>query len=306
MRTNSDNNPVTAAIIVTFNPDLDTLHKSLCSLKLQVEFIIIVDNSSQSRISFDCITRENTILVRLESNVGLAAAQNIGIDHARRVDATHILLLDQDSVVTGNMVSTLHEGMRFLKKNGVMKIGAIGPIYIDSKTGHQSHHRRFGLFGISKYKCCRDDEIVRVDYLIASGSLIEISTIDVVGRMEESFFIDHIDTEWVLRAASYGYFSWGHCGAKMHHSMGDSVTRVWFLRWRNIPTHQPSRYYYVFRNGVLLHLRPYVSRRWKWLDYVRMVQYILFIITLHDRKYASLKCAVVGVIDGLKKKTGKL
>ena len=298
----------TVAIIVTYNPDREVLRISIRSLETQVDHIIIIDNASHQYMVDQVSCGDCSILtvIELSSNMGLAAAQNLGISEAKNLGATHVMLLDQDSIVSEGMLAKLHEASSLIKKRGVCKIGAIGPLLRDQSLQHVSKHRCFGAFGVGHCECDANSDVVKVDYLIASGSLIEIATLDQVGGMEEGFFIDHIDTEWTLRAASKGFYSWGHCTAIMDHSMGYERRRIWFGRWRNIPIHSPSRYYYVFRNGIAMHARSYVDRRWKKLDILRMIQYIIVIIILHPDRYESIRMVIRGVRDGIQKKSGPL
>ncbi|WP_338930011.1 hypothetical protein WHU40_14520 [Escherichia coli] len=39
------------AVIVTFNPDIESLRKNLCSISEQVDRVVIIDNSNDSRLS---------------------------------------------------------------------------------------------------------------------------------------------------------------------------------------------------------------------------------------------------------------
>ena len=43
--------------------------------------------------------------------------------------------------------------------------------------------------------------------LISSGCLIPLSAIDTIGEMDEELFIDHVDTDWFLRAKSLAHES---------------------------------------------------------------------------------------------------
>ncbi|MFP3480127.1 glycosyltransferase family 2 protein, partial [Burkholderia sp. SIMBA_057] len=70
--------------------------------------------------------------------------------------------------------------------------------------------------------------------------------------MNESFFIDHVDTEWCLRANAAGYALFGVCAARLDHELGDRIVRLWAIRWRAVPVHSPVRMYYMFRNTIRL------------------------------------------------------
>ncbi|HFM7592421.1 TPA: glycosyltransferase, partial [Enterococcus faecium] len=71
-------------IIVTYNPDnnikllVDTL------IQEKQNKLIIVDNGSDNINSFQFEMMENLILKKMNENIGLATAQNIGIEIAKK------------------------------------------------------------------------------------------------------------------------------------------------------------------------------------------------------------------------------
>ena len=93
--------------------------------------------------------------------------------------------------------------------------------------------------------------------LISSGALFPREALLELGLMDEGLFIDHIDTEWFLRAKDRGWRVFGVCDAVMDHGLGERTVMVWLGRWRYLPVHQPFRYYYIYRNSVLLYRRSY-------------------------------------------------
>ncbi len=123
--------------------------------------------------------------------------------------------------------------------------------------------------------------------------------------MDESLFIDHVDTEWCLRAQSSGFRIFGVCDAVMTHSLGERRRDVWFLRERTVPFHQPFRYYYMFRNAVLLYRRKYIPVRWKLADVVKCLKVVVFFSFAAPNRLGCLKMMALGLIDGLKGVSGR-
>jgi len=126
-----------------------------------------------------------------------------------------------------------------------------------------------------------------------------------IGIMDESLFIDHVDTEWFLRAKAKGYASFGICGTIMEHKLGDYLFNFWFGKKRTLPVHSPLRLYYVFRNSILLYKRPYVSKKWIVNDVIRLcLMFILFSIRVSPRvKFFMMMTK--GIYDGVRGKNGK-
>lgn len=100
------------AVVVTFNPDLVILSHTLVSLVPLVDGIVVVDNGCSEAVRRHLQTlaeRGEIVLVRQARNIGLAAAQNLGVDVARQRGAGAVLLLDQDSELEPMMVHRLKE-----------------------------------------------------------------------------------------------------------------------------------------------------------------------------------------------------
>ena len=108
---------------------------------------------------------------------GHCNGQNIGI--CRSIDSgySHVLLLDQDSIVSPGMVDTLIAAEAALVQAGV-KVAAIGPLFIEKRTATPSHALRYGWFHVKKVRVDPAmTEPVEADWLIASGSLIRASVL---------------------------------------------------------------------------------------------------------------------------------
>ncbi len=88
-------------VIVTYEPDLARLAEAISRTTSQVDALIVVDNGPE-RLELDGVE-----VIRPGGNVGLAAAQNLGIAWARDHSHTHVLLLDQDSWPEPGMVPAL-------------------------------------------------------------------------------------------------------------------------------------------------------------------------------------------------------
>jgi rhamnosyltransferase len=142
--------------------------------------------------------------------------------------------------------------------------------------------------------------------LISSGALFGRDALEALGLMDEALFIDHLDTEWFLRAEAAGWHSFGVCDAVMDHGLGERTVRVWLGRWRYLPVHQPFRYYYVYRNSVLLWRRSYPSRRWKHTDMLRLAKMFVVFSLFTGQRLRNLGMMVRGIRDGLKGRTGSL
>jgi rhamnosyltransferase len=293
------------AIVITYNPNLNVLRKVIESLSCQVGNVTIVDNGSTIKFGeWSDGIGINLSMIALEKNRGIGFAQNVGIKDAQNRGDEFVLLMDQDSIPDSHMCDELlktYYDLTFLQHE---KVSAVGPTTKDSVNGSFHHHSRLTLFGLQRNPCKKDKHAVISDNLIASGSLINLSLLQEIGLMDEGLFIDRVDTEWLLRARSMGYQSWGCCRAFMSHSLGEHRMRIWLFRWRNIAFHKPFRYYYIYRNSSLLIKRKYIPTCWKIDELLRLLKIAVFMLIFHRDRFYVFKMMARGIADGLRNHIG--
>lgn len=296
------------AIIVTYSPDPLHLERLISCVSPQVKAVIVVDNTSSYQAQEwmqNLPSNAALTYLSLGGNYGVGAAQNKGIDFAVKNGFSFILLLDQDSLPSHDMVEQLLLCHGSLEKNG-HTIAGVGPRFVDVETGSFSSFPQYGLIRFRHSYCSeQSSEIVPAEFLISSGTLISLESISAIGPMDESLFIDLVDTEWFLRARSMGYSAFGVCSAVMSHNLGQKRMRVWLGGWRYVPYHSPLRHYYYFRNSVLLIKRNYIS--WRWCrNQLTELAYIfyLFLLTSPPR-LRQMQMMFKGITDGLKGVSGK-
>ncbi|ATU94508.1 glycosyltransferase family 2 protein [Phyllobacterium zundukense] len=294
--------PEVSGIIVTYNPDLAGLKRLLMAVGPQVDHLVVVDNGSKTDLG-PWLTQQGfkTTFVALGENYGIAKAQNAGIDRARSNGSGYVLLLDQDSTPAPDMVAMLLSAAKAQIATGV-RLGCVGPRYEDSRQKNPPPFIRIKGLRLERQTCTSEDSVVDVDYLIASGSLIPLATIDAVGGMQEELFIDYVDIEWGLRAQHKGYQSFGVCAARMQHDLGDNPA---LFRGRYIPVHSPLRHYYHFRNAVWLYRQPWLRSNWKAVDAVRLLRKFVFYSLMTVPRIQHAKMMMLGIFHGLVGKMGK-
>lgn len=302
--------PDVVAVLVTHNPAPDTLLRVLQSVARQVSAIIVIDNASKMspcawlQAASRNFRAEVDVVIQ-DDNLGLGCGYNVGLDKARLRGATFVLLLDQDSELELGAVATLRAAQVELAKQG-LPVAAVGPRYRDATDGSLSQFVRAGAFRFNRVGCDERACAVHVDFLISSGSLLLMKAVATVGPMDERLFIDHVDTEWCFRARSLGFGVFGVCDAVMHHCLGERRMDIWFLRWRKIPVHSSFRYYYIFRNSILLRQRPYMPKTWRRADLSRLFQMVFFFGLLAPNRLANLRMMWRGFRDGIRGVSGKL
>ena len=291
------------AVVVSFNPHCEPLKLSLRELERQGCDCTIIDNGSANLSEIESLVAglNSTSLLSQKQNLGLGAAHNIGIKFAANKNYDYVLLLDQDSHVLDNMVANLAKAHQAKSLNN--QVSAVGATYLNNDNGSESFFIRFGALKFSRYYCHDKDSdgCIEADFLISSGSLLSIEAIESIGQMDETLFIDHVDTEWFLRAKSKGFKAYGVCDARMQHGLGEETHVVSFAgRQRNVPQHNAFRYYYIFRNSVLLYKRAYANNLWKWNDVQRLAMIAIMFGALKAPRLKNASMMCKGLIDGIR------
>ena len=293
-----------AAVIILYNPDISLLDRLLRSVIGQVERTYIIDNTPGSTADLSSFFDQyhgNISYIPLGDNKGIATAQNIGIRKCMDAGCSHVLLLDQDSALPIHAVTKLLAAEKALLRLNI-KVGAVGPQFIDEKTGKSAPAIRHRWFRIVKLHLdMKSSDPVETDHLIASGALIQTSVLRLVGLMRDDLFIDWVDIEWGLRAKHKGYSSFYVPNVVMQHSVGDSAIRVF---GRDVHLHSDVRNYYMLRNAVyLMRLR---SMGWKWkINFAPRIPIYLFLYPyLSNNKRTNLRLVLRALLDGARGKLG--
>ncbi len=295
-----------AAIVVLYHPDPLLLDRLLRSVMGQVEKIFVIDNtpgSTADRSSFFDQYQGNISYLALGENKGIATAQNVGIRKGTDAGYSHVLLLDQDSALPPGMVKKLLDAESKLILAGE-NIAAVGPLFVDEKTGNFSRAIRYSYLRIHKIAVDQSSwRPVETDYLIASGSLIRSVAFFDIGVMLEELFIDSVDIEWGLRAKNLGYKSYIIPSIRMMHSIGDGF--VQFLG-RKINLHGDIRHYYLVRNAAYLLRIRHMGIEWRLVTLLKIPQYVLFYSFYSKNRLKSIKLLLAAILDGMYGKLGRL
>ncbi|HEY1804592.1 MAG TPA: glycosyltransferase family 2 protein [Terracidiphilus sp.] len=297
---------VIAAVVVLYYSRPDELDRLLRSVIDQVNMVFVVDNTPNPIQEVAMLVARfapRACYFPLMENMGIAAAQNIGIEKSTAALCSHVLLLDQDSALPGGMVESLLTAEAVLLRDG-REVGAIGPQFIDEKSRRPSASIRHRSFWIQRLYLDPDSvDPVETDHVIASGSMIRTSVLQHIGLMREDFFIDWVDIEWCMRARSKGYISYYAPNAVMKHSVGDSVVTV---LGRDVHLHNDLRNYYMLRNAVYLFRLKSMGWRWKINFAPRIPCYLVLYPLLSKRKMWNLRLVLKALSDGMRGRLGKL
>jgi len=278
----------TFAIIVTFYPNLERLSRLIMTLHSSKLKIIIVDNTP---IPLDIALLPYCNVIRLGENYGIAHAQNIGIQVARKEGARILVFFDQDSSIETGMIGQLTSHLNPDQPK------VIGAQYTDERNAADSPFYKLNRLGYpNKIFTNGRLEPFSVDVRISSGTAITAVTFDVVGFMDVGLFLDYVDIEWCLRARAHGVPILVDPLSSMRHSIGVKTFRKGGL---HIFVDSPTRTYYRMRNSILLARKrdvPFLFAAKEIMSEV--IHQFLQIIFVEDR-LARFKAYILGIWHGL-------
>lgn len=303
MRNHYSNNNRVIAIIVCYNSEVKNLVALFTALLPQVASAIVVNNSFSSVISTLIADWENIECLQMSDNVGIAAAQNIGVERAEKMGADFVLFLDQDSIPSYSMVAELLDAIRRTEGS----VAAAGPAIIDRRTRqpyyfireYKSHPRKW-VPTIEK-----KGALIEVAILASSGSLVPLNILKKIGGMRAYYFIDHVDTEWCFRARAAGCKLIGVPHSTLEHQFGDAVKEIWLFGRRRIIYHAPLRNYYDVRNTLLMFKEVTMSIHWK-IYFIQRLFRLGYFVVFDRERLLRIRLIALGLFHGIKSISGRL
>ncbi|MFM4841648.1 glycosyltransferase family 2 protein [Aeromonas veronii] len=294
-------------VVVTYKPEDDVeafFYEQFSKNGMQV---IIVDNTPREDWNDFAFSRcnvepcQNLMYINMNGNKGIAAALNSGAEYAfKHWGSDYVFFFDQDSKPKYQDMQKLLSFFISNEGGAEPPLAMCGPAYYDTRLQRVAPFIKFSKLFMRRIDP-KANSIIEVDYIITSGSLVSSLAWSMIGRYDESLFIDYVDIEWCLRAKSLGWRVVGIPSVIMEHTLGEEPINVF---GKKLPVHSPLRHYYFFRNCIALLRRDYIPIAFKLREFcflpVRFFVYSIF--TKEKRSHISKMCQ--GVIDGVLSKTG--
>lgn len=239
--------------------------------------------------------RRRLVLIRLMENSGFAGGNNAGIRYALKRGADFVLLLNNDTVVSPELVTEMLKTMESDKKNGIVG----GKIYfyqnpdILQEVGGAKYYPFLGIVKpIGRWEIDKKqyEEDFEVDYASGCCSLVRRELIEEIGLLDESFFHYWEETDWNLRARKKGWKVVCSSRAKVWHKL--SSTSGYKSSFSD---------YYFTRNSLILTKKHYPC----FLPMVFIISFYKFPVRILKGKWDNLKAVALGMLDFVKGKRGK-
>lgn len=284
-------------IFVLYEPTPEFL-ANLARARALCSTMVVVDNSPEADLPLHERLREEGIQVIFNRNRGgLAGAYNRGAEYLLARNCDVMFLLDQDTNIDASFFTGMMEAADALGAEEFL----IGPKIYEVKL-----KKCMAVFPPEK----RFPLPVRIDsrtagmistlLVISSGSAISSTAYLRLGAFREDYFIECVDVEYSMRAASQNVPVYLNAGVTIQQTTGQ-IEKHGKLFTTN---HAAWRRYYGTRNAVHC-LRLYRSR-WSlhWLV-TPLVLYWSLCALLFDRdKLQKLVATVCGYFDGFMNRLG--
>jgi rhamnosyltransferase len=290
--------PAVVAVVPLYSPP-PTAAAGITALAAQTRAVVLVDDGSPVDVSafVEGLALPNVHLLRSPENLGIAHALNLGVDAAlHEHGAEWVLTSDQDSVPAADYVDRALRAAARLAEAGVAVTAIAAGTVGDKMT-------RSTAFGHPPFGSTRET--------IQSGMLFPAESLRTLGPFDESFFIDCVDTDYILRGATAGRPTVVVPECRLDHALGDGIAvRLPFFfrdRDRRVPYHGPVRRYYITRNRTRLvrrHAR--AQPAWALRQCYEQAQSAAADLVYGPQKADQLRAAVVGLVDGLRGRGGRI
>lgn len=229
------------AVVPTYHPPphLGALVRTLIA---QVSEVVVTDDSSPctyDRTLQPLAEIPEVRTVRHARNRGIARGLNDGLARARQVNASWLLTVDQDSIITSDHVARLLDNVAAWEE-AAEPLGAVGVEIVADSSGDMV------------IPTSSKGSLLTTHELIQTGSLWNVSALTAAGGFDERLAIDAVDAAACLRLRQDGYLIGVAPGSKIEHSLGSSRTVTIAGRRIMITGHSPQRRTSMLRNRLSL------------------------------------------------------
>jgi len=239
--------PLIVTVLLNTSRREDTL-AALASLEQSTydnHRVIVLDNSSTDG-SVEAIHSAfpSVQIIELEENLGYAGNNNVGIKAALAQSAEWVFVLNEDTIIANDCLTTLIEA-----GESNPKIGIVGPMVyhhnepnvIQSAGGKMGRNWQTWHLGQNEQDQGQFELVHEVEWISGCAILVRREVIEQVGMLDERFFYYWEEIEWSLRAQEAGWRILHVPQAKLWHK---GVQRDY--------QPSPSVTYYATRNHFLM------------------------------------------------------
>ncbi len=276
--------------IITFNPDMERLRQNLDIITIQCHNVVLIDNASDNIKNIIEIASEfNTELISLEQNYGIAKALNVLMDYARDNGFDWAMSLDQDSVVSNNILS------EYEKK-----------LFLDDAAALCPKIKKININEQNETKECKPIEIV--NRCPTTGFFCNVEKFYKTSGYDEWMFIDYVDYDICMKLRLAGYSIYKVNTAYVLQELGNVIVntklvnlgkKMHLKKVSNMGVtfnHSPMRNYYYVRNALyyIQKYKAYIDSR---SERLKVLRWELKKLLLEKNRWKTIKSIRLAIRD---------
>jgi GT2 family glycosyltransferase len=269
--------PRIGIVLVNLNSYEDTsvCLRSLAGMRYSNAEIIVVDNGSRDdsgarlRSEFPAVTH-----ITSKQNLGFTGGNNLGIHHAMQSSCDHVLLLNNDTIVTPGYLEPL-----VARLESDDKIAAVsGKIYYAPQSrGGQSDviwyagcfrkwHMGYHHYGVEEHDTGKYETPREIPYASGCLMLMRGDVIREIGPLSEEYFIYWEEADWCHRARNAGYMCMYEPHSIIYHNfksaaLGHETPFHMYMQYRNAFIYAKKHYHGLERLRYWLFYPLYIANR---------------------------------------------
>ncbi|MFB1081792.1 glycosyltransferase family 2 protein [Jeotgalibacillus sp. JSM ZJ347] len=290
-----------------YNDTVECLH-SLEKLVYRNFRVFLVDNDSKDQ-SYEKLRADQLsgafslplTIIQSGSNIGCAGGNNVGLKAAYEEGYEYLWMLNNDTIVDQHSLTRLVEEM---ETN--VQIGIVGSKIINMNNNlvwfaGGSINQYLGTstpYGIDRQESEKFNTRKEVGFVVGCSMLFRRELIDLIGWLDEDYFIYYEDTDWNLKAKKAGMKIVYVPDSLIYHKESSSTKSEEL---------SPHYAYYLMRNGYLFVKRNNPKYKLIALLYMtyRIVKFHLLYVWNKDHKLKRSRMIFKGALHGLKNQNGQ-
>jgi hypothetical protein len=187
---------ILGALIILFHPSEEQLARAV-AMRSACDRLLVVDNSPLPDARAAMMLGEAGVALLHHGNRnGIAGAFNCGLSALFDEGVDAVALFDQDSEAPASYFTVMRERCASMSGRAFLA----GPRIFDENDQRFLPELATSGLAVERLSICADAALQRCAFLISSGCVISREAFARLGRFDEALFIDHVDTEYCLRA----------------------------------------------------------------------------------------------------------
>jgi len=234
------------------------------------------------------------VLIQTEENLGFAGGNNLGIRFALENGADYVWLLNNDTVVDPNALTSLVKAAERIANCGIAGSKILyyeAPTIIDhAGVVVRPWQGRFLHIGSDKPDAAHFNVLTRIEYVDGCSMLVKKQLVEEIGLLDESYFLYHEDADWCIRARRHGWKIIYVPSSKVYHKKSRSTHNI-----------RPLKTYYCARNSLrfMFHYYP-----WSLLPAPMWWSRFYLLNHIFKRRWSHLRASLLALRDFLLGRSG--